>query len=312
LQCYQVETGEWVAKSVAKTCSESGYNQLLAFGVSDNSLEEGFSKVESRLPKTFRALEGAVGRSQTELPPPILDNLCRYCAFLKLSSLAAKATAVVNFVYQINFEIETGHRHLLNELQIPERIIRAWKLEILSGRRVIIDARDALQLIYRDQFRRVFSGDYGTFYHTKWMICESPFDLPMADIGLVPLSEANELTLYILPIGKRLILQGVFFHDVKKNAAKQPLKGLCLTAKEAQHCFDVICASAVSEIVFSRRVADVSDSFDRARAQGVKFLRVVSPREITSAGVRESTNQLNFRVVPIEEFVRFVHSFVKP
>jgi hypothetical protein len=313
LQCYQVETGAWMPKSVENACAESGYNQLLAFGENDNSLEEAFSKVESRLPKTFRALEAAAQRSRTDLPAPIFENLCRYCAFLKLSSLAAKASAVVNFVYLLNFEVETGHHHLLRELQISEAIISGWKTELLAGRRVIIDASNALQLLYRNQFYRVFSGDYGMFCHAKWVICESPLDLPMSDIGLVPLLCAEDrLNRYILPIAPRLVLQGIFFHDVKKNAARQPLKGLSLTHNEAEYCFDVLCASAVNEIVCSRQMPNIAEGFDRAKAKGIRFLEIVNPGEVTSAGLRDSPTEIHFRIVSMTEFVAFVHSFVKP
>ncbi len=302
-----------MAKSVEKTCAESGYNQLLAFGTNDNSLEGAFSKVESGLPKTFKALEAAAQRTHTELPVPIFENLCRYCAFLKLSSLAAKASAVVNFVYLLNFEVETGHHHLLRELQIPEAIISGWKTELLSGRRVILASRDPMQLLYRNQFRRVFSGDYGMFCHTKWTICASPFDLLMSDIGLVPLlCEEDKFTHYILPIGPRLVLQGIFFHDVTKNSARQPLKGLALTHDEAEYCFDALCASAVNEIVCSRQMPNIAESFDRAKARGIGFLKIVSPNEVTSAGLRDSPTEIHFRVVSMADFVTFVHSFIKP
>ena len=59
LQCYQVQTGEWIPKSKEKACAWPGYNQLLVSGVADNTLEEAFSKVESGLRKTFKALEDA-------------------------------------------------------------------------------------------------------------------------------------------------------------------------------------------------------------------------------------------------------------
>lgn len=313
LQCYQVGTGEWIPRSVERACAESGYNQLLAFGNTDNSLEEAFSKVESRLPRTFRALEAAAKRTLTELPLSIYDNLCQYCAFLKLSSLAAKASAVVNFVYQLNFEVETGHHHLLRQLQIPEAIISGWKAELLSGRRVIIDAKNALQLLYRNQFHRVFGGDYGMFCHTKWTICESPVNLPMSDIGLVPIhSKASKANHYILPIGPRLVLQGIFFHEVTKNSARQALKGLSLTHDEAEYCFDAVCSSAVNEIVCSQEMPNIAESFARAKAKGISFLTIVSPREITSAGLRDSPGEIHFRVVSMADFVKFIHSFVKP
>ena len=118
LQCYQVRTGEWQEKSVERACAESGYNQLLTSAGIDDTAEEQFSKVESHVPKLFRALEEAPDRSAIQLSSALFADLCRYCAFLFLSSIAAKASAVVNFVYQLNLDLEIGQRGLLQELEI--------------------------------------------------------------------------------------------------------------------------------------------------------------------------------------------------
>lgn len=314
LQCYQVASGEWKPKGLDTACSGGGYNQLISATGTDNSLEEAFSKVETRLPRTLSTLERAARKKKiTELPAPIFDNLCRYCAFLKLSSLASKASAVVNFVYQLNFEVEIGQRHLLRELQIPEATITAWKTELASGRRIIIDAENPLQLLYRLQFRRVFGGDYGIFSYTKWAICESPLDLPMSDIGLVPMQlEADKAMHYILPIGPRLVLGGIFFHDLTKNSRRQPLRSMTLTNDEAQYYFDSICASAVTEIVCSSKIPEIANAFDRAEARGIRFLKIVSAREVTLAGLKDSPSEIQFRSVSMPDFVKFVHSFIRP
>jgi hypothetical protein len=48
LQCYQVQTGEWIPKSPENACSSPGYNQLLRSGQfqPDNTLEADLSAVE--------------------------------------------------------------------------------------------------------------------------------------------------------------------------------------------------------------------------------------------------------------------------
>lgn len=313
LQCFKIATGEWTPKSIEKACAESGYNQLITTEGIDNTLEEQFSKTESRVPKTFRFLEQCADSASTELPPGVFTDLCQYCAFLTLSSIAAKASSVVNFVYQLNLEVEIGQRHLLRELQIPEALIARWRPEVLSGRRVIIDAPNALQLIYRHQFRRRFGDECALYRSTKWVICKSPVDLPIADIGLVPLSllepKANR---YILPVSPRLLLQGILFHDVSRNSVNQKLKSLVLTREEAQECVDIICAAAAAEIFCQQRIENIADSFPRAKAAGVEFLQIANPREVTRAGMQQAANELRFRVVPMKEFVAFVHSFVKP
>ena len=87
-------------KSVEKVCSAEGYNQLLVPGEpTNNALEWLISRVESRLPKTFKALDAAAMAPLTALASDIYVNLCQYCSFLKLSSLFAKASAVVSFVH---------------------------------------------------------------------------------------------------------------------------------------------------------------------------------------------------------------------
>jgi hypothetical protein len=313
LQCYNIATRRWRAKSVDKACAESGYNQLITTDGIDNTFEEEFSKVESRVPKAFRFLERSADRGSTELPAREFTDLCQYCVFLTLSSIAAKACAVVNFVYQLNLEIEIGQRHLLRELKIPESIIAEWKPAVLSGSRVIIEADNALQLIYRHQFRRRFGDECALYRYTKWVICKSPMDLPIADIGLVPLSLLEpKASRYILPLGPRLVLQGIFFHDVSRNSPNQKLKTLELTQDEAQECIDIICAAAVTEVFCQQKIENIADSFPRAKAAGVEFLQIANPQEVTDAGMKPTANQLHFRLVSMSDFVAFVHSFVKP
>jgi hypothetical protein len=313
LECYDIAAGQWKPKSVEKACADSGYNQLITSDGIDDSLEDEFSKVESRVPKALRLLERIAGIGSADLPAQAFTDLCQYCAFLTLSSIAAKASAVVNFVYNLNLEIEIGQRHLLRELEIPEAIIANWKPAVLSGSRVIIDADNALQLIYRHQFRRRFGEECALYRHTKWVICKSPIDFPIADIGLVPLSQQEpKFNRYILPLGPRLALQGILFHDVSRNSPNQTVKRLVLTHDEAQECVDIICSAAVGEIFCQRKVKDIEKSLRRAKSGGIEFLQIANPREVTSAGLKQSTKELYFRVVPMNEFVAFVHSFVKP
>ena len=313
LECYDIALGQWKPKSVEKACADSGYNQLITSDGIDDTLEAEFSKVESRIPKALRLLERIAGNGSADLPAQAFTDLCQYCAFLTLSSIAAKATAVVNFVYNLNLEIEIGQRHLLRELEIPEAIIADWKPAVLSGNRVIIEADNALQLIYRHQFRRRFGDECALYRHTKWVICKSPIDLPIADIGLVPLSQQKpKLSRYILPVGPRLVLQGIFFHDVSRNSPNQTLKRLVLTQQEALECLDIICSASVAELFCQKKIAEIGESFTRAKTAGIEFLQITNPREVTGAGLRQATNELKFRVVPMKEFVDFVHSFVKP
>jgi len=311
LQCFDVESRTWIARSIDNACAAGGYNQLLAFDGLDNTLEQAFSKIETRLPKTFRALEKAATRGPTELPESVYDNICWYCVFLKLSSLPAKAAAVVNFVLQLNLEIERGQRVLLRELQISEDTIGQWKASQAADSKVIIDSENVLQLIYRHQFRRMYQEEFGIFRDTQWAISVSPIELPLSDTGLVSLSGQGE-NYYILPIGPNLVLEGAFSFDLAKNKPRRPVKTLTLTEDQAMYTFDAICSSAVIEIIAKREIPNISDSFVRARNRGIRFHKIVDPKSIRIAGLQSPTDQIRFRVVPTEEYVQFIHSFVQP
>jgi hypothetical protein len=313
LQCYQVQTGEWVPKSKQKACAWPGYNQLLVSGEVDNTLEAAFSKVESGLRKTFKALEEAARKPSTHLAPAIYENMCWYCAFLKGVALFSKPGAVVSFVFQINWELENGKHDLLRQLNISKEIIDAWRRECALGRKVIIESENGLQLLYRFQFRRTYALDYGQFLSTNWSISNSPIELPMSDVGLVPIhlrdQKANH---YLLPIGPNLLLEGICFFDLTKNSPQPFVRGLTLTQGEAEYRFDAICASAVVEIICSRRIPNISVSISRAKAQGITFHKIVNPQAITSAGLTNADDDFRFRVVPVDEYVKFVHSFMLP
>jgi len=85
-----------------------------------------------------------------------------------------------------------------------------------------------------------------------------------------------------------------------------------LTHDEAQECVDIICSAAVGEIFCQQRIENIAGSLSRAKTAGVEFLQITNPREVIGAGVKISINKLHFRLVSKDEFVAFVHSFVKP
>jgi hypothetical protein len=313
LQCYQIQTGEWIPKSKEKACAWPGYNQLLISEQADNTREEALSKVESGLRKTFKTLEKAATKSSTQLPSAIYENMCWYCAFLKGVALFSKPGAVVSLVFQINWELENGKHDLLRDLGVPKETIDTWQRECALGRKVIIESQNGLQLLYRFQFRRTYELDYSQFLSTKWIIANSPIELPMSDVGLVPIHltdhKANH---YLLPIGPNLLLEGIFFFDLTRNSSQPFVRGLTLTQEEAEYRFDAICASAVAEIICSRRIPNISVSISRAKAKGIAFHRIVDPQAITSAGLTNADDHFHFRVVPVDEYVKFVHSFMLP
>jgi hypothetical protein len=202
---------------------------------------------------------------------------------------------------------------LLRRLEIPKETIDAWRQECALGRKVIIESENGLQLLYRFQFRRTYALDYTQFLSSNWTISNSPIELPMSDVGLVPIHltdhKANH---YLLPISPNLLLEGIFFFDLTKNSSEPFVRGLTLTRDQAEYRFDAICASAVAEIICSRRIPNISASISRAKSKGITFHKIVNPQAITSAGLTNADDDLHFRIVPVDEYVKFVHSFMLP
>ena len=314
LKCYQLATGTWEPKSIDRLCCAEGYNQLLVPGEdTNNALEASISAVESLLPKTFKALEFAVTQDKTELPAPIYRNLRHYCTFLKLSSLFSKASAVVSFLQQLNMELEQEKYFLWKELGVPPETTTGFRTEYLNGGRVIIEAENVLQLIYRLQFQRLLDVNYTEFSNTDWTVSLSPVDLPMSDIGLIQIQlEDLRANHYLLPLSPRLLLEGIFYHDLSKNSVRTAIKGLSMTLEEAEYRLDCICFSSIREIICSRENTDVVMSLAQAKTKGLRFNKIINPDLVTASGAKNASRKYSLRAVSQEEYVRFIHSFVMP
>ena len=109
---------------------------------------------------------------------------------------------------------------------------------------------------------------------------------------------------HLLPISPHLLLEGIFFHDLSENAKLGPIK--------TDYRFDTVFASVIAEIICSRKREDIPEAMARASTSGVKFLTVEGPERIFEAGLKQSSEILNFRVVTTDEYVRFIHSFIRP
>lgn len=313
LECFQVQTGQWKQRSVGKACSSHGYNQLLLSGDVNNAIEDSFSKVETNLPSTFQALEKAANKSSTELPKATYENLCLYCAFLRRTSLFAKPGAVVSFLAQINFELEKGEYYLLRELKTPDEMIAKFRDGYFRGGRIIIESENVLQLVYRLQFERLLQLNFIEFLNCDWTISNSPIELPMSDIGLIQIQLVNlKANQYILPIGPRHVLDGVFYQDLSKNSSQPKINGHVLSPEEAEYRLDTICYSAINEIIFSRRESDVAKILNRAKTKGITFNKIVSPELTAKSGLKPASRSYRLQMVSEDEYVKFVHSFVQP
>lgn len=313
-QCYQIRTGQWIEKGIERACASLGYNQLLVSGEADNSLEAALSKIESGLRDTFRVLEGATNKPLTDLPPEIHANLCSYCTFLKLISPISKPGAVVSLTFQINMELKRCEYSLLRELTIPEEIISIWRAACDAGQHVIIEGEHILQLLFRFQFRFAYKFDYSQFFNAKWTVSHSPVELPMSDVGLVPMYLIDErANLYILPIGPHLVLECVFFLDATKNSSQPVIRGHNLTSEQAEYRFDCICSSAINEIVCSHKSTGIPESLSRAKTKGIRFHKIMNPETIASAGLTDiGEGSVTYRIVSADEYRQFIHSYVQP
>ena len=312
LHCYQVQTGKWEERNERNVCSAAGYNQLLVSGQFYDALDASFKAVEDNLPKTFEKLEKAANKPLTELPPEIYENMCKYCAFLSLIALCSKPGAVVNFVMQINMELEKGEYFLLRDFKIPKQTIDGWRKEYALGGKVVVESENLLQSLYWFQFNRSFGSECRLFLDSEWTISNSSIKLPMSDIGLVTICVENKALWSILPIGPQLLLERVYYVDPKRNSSQPLIKSRNLTADQAEYRLDAICSSAVTEIICSRKDPNIPASINRAKkTNGITFLKIVNPKAITSAGLTNASNELSFRVVSEDDYKKYKDFFVQ-
>jgi hypothetical protein len=201
---------------------------------------------------------------------------------------------------------------LLRELNVPDEAVSQFRQGYKQGGRIIVQSENVTQLIYRLQFERCMDINYAEFHNCEWIISKSPVDLPMSDIGLIEMRlDDLQAKQYLLPISPWLILEGLFYFDLKKNS-RRPISGHTLTPEEAEYRFDVICRSAVNEIIFSRYQPDIEHALKRATTKGIMFHKLPNHELALSSGLKSSTTKYGLQMVTTEEYVKFVHSFVEP
>lgn len=314
MHCYQVESGKWEERGLDRSCAAPGYNQLLVSGTADNSLEDAFSKVESRLPETLRALEDIIDGRKSNLSDRLHESLCMYCAFLKGIAPYSKPGAVVSFIIQMNMELETKRYSLLRDLCISDETIFELAKHVSKGYKILIEAENLIQLLYRFQFSRTYQSNYSQFLRTRWKVCHSPLHLPISDVGLVPmLLKDQRATRYLLPFSPNLLLEGIFFHDLEKNSTQPAVEGIHLTETEAEYRFDCVCASAIEELICSRRIPGLAEARIRANANGTVFSKLPNPNALKTSGLIDiGEGEILFRAVSLEEYVALIHSYAQP
>jgi hypothetical protein len=315
LQLYDIANDSWEPKSTKDVFSSPGYNQLLVDGLLDDNLEQGFQKVESQLRDTLKALKEAWKAKSTKLPAKVFENLCWYFAFLKGVSPVTKAVAAVNFVLQLNGDLERGDNTLLRDvLKLPLNAIEFFKAEVARGNRIIIESSDFQQFVYRLQFVQQYGYDYKMFRHSaKWLVARSPIELPVPDVGVVPLGMKDAgVNIFLLPIGPRLLVRALIKHGKPDNSDDTVVTGAEFNQQEAEYCLDVLCASAVRNLVSASVIQDVPGIRARAKTKGITFARLVEPERVYHVGQKNFTAPFGLISVSQAHYVKFVHSYIQP
>jgi hypothetical protein len=312
LQVFDIATEKWKKVSPRKTFSYAGFTQMLANGQVDNTLEDEFCKVETHLPNTLAALDNASQQPTTVLPLDVYTNLCWYCAFLWRISPFAKAKAPVDFVCQLNMDLDHGRTDLLKQVVgLSENDIVAIKREYAQGKKVVIDSKDYLQLIYRVQFVLRCKEDYVLFRHyTKWAVWNSPIELPISDIALVQVYlQTPKTNVFVLPIAPRLLLVGTIKTGTQQKSDDTIIKSYTFKPDEAEYWLDAICLSAQATLASQNIIPNVPAIRKRATRE-VNFTKIVNPESIISAGVTDFNGAFGVRLVNSDEYVKFINSFV--
>lgn len=315
LQRYRVQTQDWTPRSSERVFSARAWNQLRCYGQLDDSLEKEFSKVETVLPETFRFFEEAATLTTlSDLPPAILRNISQYCSFLWLTSPFAKAKAPIDFLGQINHDLKKGEAGLLRQLSFSEKTIQDFCSARTKGYHAVLFSDDSLQVVYRIQFRQMYPFHFGHFHHwTEWTLCTSPIELPLSDIALVQLHmEDQKAVYYVLPVSPTLLLKGKCKLGPQDAALPPQLHVESLSTSDAEYWLEVICLSAVTELVSSKIIPNIEFIRERAKSKGIRFPKIVNPQRGAIMGLTEFNSDFGLRMVSQQEYVRYVHSFLQP
>jgi hypothetical protein len=108
------------------------------------------------------------------------------------------------------------------------------------------------------------------------------------------------------------LLEGVFHHDLSKNSVKTTIRGFEMTMEEAEYRVDCICLSSVREVICADKNFDIGRSLERAGSNGLEFAKIVNPNLVAAAGVLNVSRHYSFKCVSVDDYRRFVHSFILP
>jgi hypothetical protein len=266
------------------------------------------------LPITLAALDKAAKKPTAELPAEVYENMCWYCAFLFCMSPFAKAKAPADFLLKIHYDLTNQKTEVLEkEWNIQAEEIEYYKRELALGKKLIFDAENYLQYLFRVQFIQQCRGKRKDFrYLYSWTVYNSPIDLPLSDIALVELHfEKESFVKCVLPIGPRLLLMGkVRTGENIEPSTQTTISGGELSAQEADYWLHVICASAVVQLASKRQIADVPAIRQRASDMGIQFVKIKNLDAVKEAGTKVFNKKFFLRPVSQEEHDNFISTCV--
>src|SRR5206468_2876071 len=123
----------------------------------------------------------------------------------------------------------------------------------------------------------------------------------ISDVGLVPLHLMNlNAHHYFLPLGPRLMLEGIYYFEEGRNSREPKVRTHQLSGSEADERFEIICLSAVDQILASQQDPKVPATLRRRQelASSVGFNKVASARHIKDAGLIDTDGSFQLRTVP--------------
>jgi hypothetical protein len=317
VQRYDIKHNSWKENASPQfVFSGRGYTQLLVKGEEvDNSLEKSFSDLENKLQFILPALDNAATCRSTTIQEELYKDFCFYCAYLFHLSPFAKAKAPADFVMQLDMDLRHHNLTLLRELQFTDNAIAMMLTKHSEGYKFIIKGENYLQLVFRLQF--VKNCRYRAMHfrnYTKWTVYNSPVELPISDIALIDIPESKAAQLFILPICPHRVLIG------RSECGSPPpfyttdsiLYGNTLPDDAAEHVLEIICLSAIKAIACKNQM-DIRGIRQRAKDRKVSFTKISDLDAVLSAGMKTIDIEKDFSLVPVpnEEFVEYVHSFVR-
>ena len=301
IERFKLEFGKWDTTAPKAVFKAIGYNQLLAFGTFDDSLDVTFKELEQVLPKTLDALDDIAANGSKLLTADIFEHLCWYCAFIWHMCPFKKAVSQLDFTMQLDLDLKSGKVDMLKAIGIKDSHIEVLQKHHAEGNKSVIVGKHYLQMVYRIQFRQNCEWTHKQFKHyTKWTVYNSPIELPISDHALIQY-QLNKAIVSVLPISPTSVLIGICaLGENLPPSTDTTIGSSSLTKIEAECIRDTICASAQLAIASKTRIGDINAFRKSAAEHGITFLRIKNVQAVLSAGEKAIESELEFGILTVK------------